>query len=130
MSKRLLEEKGYKITEELKELFPFIKDDSEQFPYYFEISPEADIELKTQKGNKIINKSIKYYNDKKKDIKVPIEDNTIIEFSYDKDEKDEIKRWKPYRLRLDKTREYLQFANEGKYRGDAGPNGWKTAEEN
>ena len=53
------------ITKELKDLFPFINDESEQFPYYFKISPEAEIELKSQKTN-----HIKYYSNKKKNIKV------------------------------------------------------------
>jgi cyclopropane fatty-acyl-phospholipid synthase-like methyltransferase len=125
MSRKLLGEKGYKITKDLKEYFSFINDEMEQFPYYFEISPDAEIELENNKMN-----TIKYYYNKENNIKVPIEDNTIVEFSYDKEEKEEKKRWKPYRLRLDKTREYLQFAKEGKYKGDAGPNGWRTAEEN
>jgi hypothetical protein len=35
------------------------------------------------------------------------EDNTIIEFSYDINEPDVLKRWKPLRVRYDKTAEYL-----------------------
>ena len=121
MSRKVFESKGYKLSPQYKKLFPFITNDSPQLPFYFETSPIAEFPIKMVKSN---GKEIPCYD------KVPVNDNTIIEFWYDKNEKEEKHRWKPYRFRLDKTADYMQLAKEGKYRGDAGPNGWRTAEEN
>lgn len=122
MSRRIFDSKGYKMTPKYKELFPFITDDSPQLPYYFETSPLAEFPIKMVKSAN--GQEVPCYD------KIPVNDNTIIEFWYDKSEKEEKNRWKPYRLRLDKTADYLQLAKDGTYRGDAGPNGWRTAEEN
>lgn len=121
MSRRIFDSKGYKIGPEYRKLFPFITDDSPQLPYYFEISPIAEFPIKMVKSN---GQEVPCYD------KIPVNDNTIVEFWYDKTEKEEKNRWKPYRLRLDKTADYMQLAKDGKYRGDAGPNSWRTAEEN
>ena len=122
MSRRIFDSKGYKITTEYKKLFPFITNDSPQLPYYFETSPIAEFPIKMVKS--VNGLEVPCYD------KIPVNDNTIVEFWYDESEKEEKNRWKPYRLRLDKTADYLQLAKDGKYRGDAGPNSWRTAEEN
>ena len=47
-----------------------------------------------------------------------IEDNMIVEFRYDKEEEDKFQRWKPLRVRYDKTEQYIRektnFGNDYK----------------
>jgi mRNA (guanine-N7-)-methyltransferase len=99
------------------ELFPFSKN-SLYFPYLFTPSPVSKIKVKIVKKN---GEEYGNYNN------IPVKDNTILEFYYDKEEKDEEMRWKPYRIRLDKTKGYLDNFLEGKFEVNNGPNSCRTA---
>ena len=92
-------------------------------PFYFQSSPIAKVSVKKITKN---SKTLYIYTEKN----VPIEDNTIVEFSYDEKQPIEELRWIPYRLRLDKTKDYLEDISRGKYSGERGPNGWRTALKN
>ena len=40
-----------------------------------------------------------------------IDDDTVVEFRYDLEEEDKLQRWKPLRVRYDKTMEYIKYRN-------------------
>lgn len=109
---RLLQDKRY------NEWFPFITKDNDYYPSYFTPSSKSTFKVKL-----ITNKNNIYGNYQN----IVIKDNTIVEFYYDTEEKDEIKRWKPHRLRLDKTEGYLENFKKGIYEVTKGPNSWRTA---
>ena len=52
-----------------------------------------------------------YALDKENNTKVPIKDDQIVEFIYDTNEKNEEFRWKPIRIRFDKTLKYKNGEN-------------------
>jgi len=98
---------GFKFEKDYQQLFPFIKPDAHIFPYKFIPYQTAEIDTKATD--------------------IPVLDNTIIEFNYDVEEENKFRRWKPYRLRKDKTLEYLEGIKNHRYIG--GPNEFKIAKE-
>ena len=123
ISKKLFQQKQFKFDDQYKKYFPFITVDFNSVPFYFKTSPIAKIPVKEIKKN---GQKILVYGKNK----IPIIDNTIVEFSYDINQKDEELRWIPYRVRIDKTKDYLANINQGRYSGERGPNGWNTAMSN
>lgn len=79
-----------------------------------------------QIANIILDNDMMYAIDEKDDTKELIEDDIIVEFVYDRDESNELFRWKPIRLRHDKTLKYKEgytmFGNYEKVANDI----WKS----
>lgn len=110
IKKYLFENLGLNLPPNYSTLFPMIDlKSSIIFPIPFYPYETAIIEVKGD-----------IYKDK-----IPILDDTIIEFKYDEKIKNREKRWIPYRYRSDKTEEYKVNLRKGIYTG--GPNAWLTA---
>lgn len=109
---KLLKDKEY------MKLFPFITKENKYIPSYFTPSPYTTLKLKTFSNN---GNTYGNYNN------ILIKDNTIVEFYYDLDEEREEFRWKPSRIRLDKTEGYLENYSKQVYDVTKGPNSWRTS---
>lgn len=116
LMKKDMERLGYRFEKDYYDLFPFISKEASSFPYKFIPFQTAEIPIKVDSKN-----GVNKYGE------IPIIDNTIIEFTYDNNEPAKFMKWKPYRLRKDKTLEYLAGISQGKYLG--GPNEYKIAKE-